>query len=140
MEPTAHEISEHIDRNVAQTKKLVEELNAQPTNDDILQAFDDHRIKDEEFQERTEAFQKAQEEVNASAEKSRDALHKKLDDIPNEERTAQIVEEVIRKTLLSKGKVFYSFTIGLGALAAALLAIFGGFKVLLALIGFSYLK
>lgn len=133
------ETVEHTDRNVAQVKRTMEDLASQPTNQEILEAFDEHKIKDEAFQEKSEEFQKKQEAVNLAAEESREKIHERLKNIPDDAKTAEIVEAVIRKTLLSKGKMMYTFTLGAGALAAALVAIFAGTKMVLVALGFSYI-
>ncbi len=73
--------------------------------------------------ESDEAFQKE------SIGRDKD-IQSKLDAQPTKEDIAIIVENVIRSTLLSKGKLVYTGLITVAGIVAALAVIFGGFKVL----------
>lgn len=96
----------------------------------LQESFDKHAAEDA-------IFQREQVKTNAKTEKSLASIHKRLGATTTREDTAEIVEEVIRRMLLSKGKTAYTIIIGAGALAVALAGILGGFKTILAAIGLS---
>lgn len=98
----------------------------QPTNADLKHAFDTHAFEDAHFQEKTK--------------RSLELVHKKMRDMPTKDETAQIVEDVFKRLLLQNGKAIYTVTVGASVLVGALLVLFGGFKTILALVGFTMSK
>lgn len=121
-------------------QELVKAANTEPTNAELKETFESHAIKDEQFQA-------DQTQVNKHTTKSLESLHKrvgemhfKVCEIPTKEDTSKIVEEAIRKLLLSKGRQLYSFTLAFSLLIGALVVILGGFKTVLGWIGFSMVK
>lgn len=108
---------------------IVKTANSEPTNADLKELFDKHAKDDFEFQQ-------MQIETNSSAEQSRISIHKRLNDLPSHDETAKIVEDVIKKLIFKQGKFVYTGIIGASILIGALVVIFGGFKTVLAWLGF----
>ncbi len=101
--------------------------------------FAAHMGEDKTFQDEQRKFNADMAGFRAETEGSLAAIHETLKTIPDAEQTAKIVEEVITKLLLSKGKLAFNLTVGAGTLAVAVIAILGGFKAFLGWIGFSYI-
>jgi hypothetical protein len=110
------------------------------TNRDLAEMFEKHAHEDQDFQNEQRRANGETATFKAETEGSLSELHKKIADIPNNEQTAQIVEDVIKRLLLKNGKYTFHFIVGSSVLIGSLVVIFGGLKTVLAWIGFSYMK
>lgn len=110
-----------------------------PSNQDLAGMFERHANEDKDFQNEQRIANIEVATFKAETEGSLSEIHKQLKEIPNNVQTAEIVEDVITRLLLKKGKFAFHFIVGSSVLIGSLVVIFGGLKTVLAWIGFSYL-
>ena len=117
----------------------------EPTNAELMAklenldgAFIQHAEDDREVAKKQALVNERQEETNSAMTEKVDELHEKIDALPHE--LEQLIGDVFKQTIMSKGKLVYAFIIAAGGLVFALTALFGGIKVLLAWLGLSVMS
>lgn len=73
-------------------------------------------------------------------EKFQDEMREWKNEVPTKDEIRDIVVEAIDAYFRNKGKLTFSFIVGSSVLIGALVVIFGGFKTVLAWLGFSYMS
>ncbi len=111
----------------------------EPTNTELFVAFKGHYEDDARVHQEDKKFQGEMAVFKAETEGKLADLHSKVDALPMAADMENIIESVITRLLLNKGKLIYTGIIAVGGFAFAITAIFGGLKVIAGVIGLGFI-